>query len=212
MGKIMVVGKAEREYEANECSINLEIEVSRQTSSEASKVSSEQCEALLSKLQDELGINPSSIEIHYDRIDKRSSYNSNEINYESKKSLWLHIPADMKLVNAIRHIIETGFDDVSFTALYSVSNEAQLYKELFKEAIADSRAKADFLAESMGLKITGIDSANLSGDEDVYDLTEEPVEIVRYKMSAAGASSLSDQLKPNQVELSAEVKIVWLVS
>ena len=212
MGKIMVVGKAEREYEANECSINLEIEVSRQTSSEASKVSSEQCEALLSKLQDELGINPSSVEIHYDRIDKRSSYNSNEISYESKKSLWLHIPADMKLVNAIRHIIETGFDDVSFTALYSVSNEAVLNKELFKEAIADSRAKADFLAESMGLKITGIDSANLSGDEDVYDLTEEPVEIVRYKMSAAGASSLSDQLKPNQVELSAEVKIVWLVS
>ena len=212
MGKIMVVGKAEREYEANECSINLEIEVSRQTSSEASKVSSEQCEALLSKLQDELGINPSSIEIHYDRIDKRSSYKSNEISYESKKSLWLHIPADMKLVNAIRHIIETGFDDVSFTALYSVSNEAALNKELFKEAIADSRAKADFLAESMGLKITGIDSANLSGDEDVYDLTEEPVEIVRYKMSVAGASSLSDQLKPNQVELSAEVKIVWLVS
>lgn len=212
MGKIMVVGKAEREYEANECSINLEIEVSRQTSSEASKVSSEQCEALLSKLQDELGINPSSIEIHYDRIDKRSSYKSNEISYESKKSFWLHIPADMKLVNAIRHIIETGFDDVSFTALYSVSNEAALNKELFKEAIADSRAKADFLAESMGLKITGIDSANLSGDEDVYDLTEEPVEIVRYKMSAAGASSLSDQLKPNQVELSAEVKIVWLVS
>ena len=212
MGKIMVVGKAEREYEANECSINLEIEVSRQTSSEASKVSSEQCEALLSKLQDELGINPSSIEIHYDRIDKRSSYKSNEISYESKKSLWLHIPADMKLVNAIRHIIETGFDDVSFTALYSVSNEAALNKELFKEAIADSRAKADFLAESMGLKITGIDSANLSGDEDVYDLTEEPVEIVRYLMSAAGASSLSDQLKPNQVELSAEVKIVWLVS
>ena len=212
MGKIMVVGKAEREYEANECSINLEIEVSRQTSSEASKVSSEQCEALLSKLQDELGINPSSVEIHYDRIDKRSSYNSNEISYESKKSLWLHIPADMKLVNAIRHIIETEFDDVSFTALYSVSNEAVLNKELFKEAIADSRAKADFLAESMGLKITGIDSANLSGDEDVYDLTEEPVEIVRYLMSAAGASSLSDQLKPNQVELSAEVKIVWLVS
>ena len=212
MGKIMVVGKAEREYEANECNINLEIEVSRQTSSEASKVSSEQCEALLSKLQDELGINPSSVEIHYDRIDKRSSYKSNEISYESKKSLRLHIPADMKLVNAIRHIIETGFDDVSFTALYSVSNEAALNKELFKEAIADSRAKADFLAESMGLKITGIDSANLSGDEDVYDLTEEPVEIVRYKMSAAGASSLSDQLKPNQVELSAKVKIVWLVS
>ena len=126
MGKIMVVGKAEREYEANECSINLEIEVSRQTSSEASKISSEQCELLLSKLQDELGINPRSVEIHYDRIDKKSSYYSNDISYESKKSLWLYIPADMKLVNAIRHIIETGFEDVSFTSMYSVSNEATL--------------------------------------------------------------------------------------
>ena len=212
MGKIMVVGKSEREYEANECSIKLEIEVSRKTSNEASKISSEQCELLLSKLQEELGINPTSVEIHYDRIDKKSSYDSNEISYESTKSLWLHIPADMKLVNAIRHIIETGFEDVSFTSMFSVSNEAALNKELFKEAIADSRAKADFLAESMGLTIIGIDSANLSGDDDVYDLTEEPVELVRYKMSAAGASSLSDQLKPHQVELSAEVKIVWLVN
>ena len=212
MGKIMVVGKAEREYEANECSINLEIEVSRRIASEAWKISIEQCELLLSKVQDELGINPRSVEIHYDRIDKKSSYNSNDISYESKKSLWLYIPADMKLVNAIRHIIETGFEDVSFTSMYSVSNEAALKKELFKEAIADSKAKADFLAESMGLKITGIDSANLSGDDDVYDLTEEPVEIVRYKMRAAGSSTLSDQLKPNQVELSAEVKIVWLIS
>lgn len=52
----------------------------------------------------------------------------------------------------------------------------------------------------------------LEGLGHVYDLTEEPVEIVRYKMRAAGSSTFSDQLKPNQVELSAEVKIVWLIS
>ena len=52
----------------------------------------------------------------------------------------------------------------------------------------------------------------LEGLGHVYDLTEEPVEIVHYRMSAAGSSTLSDQLKPNQVELSAEVKIVWLIS
>ena len=213
MGKIMVLGKAEREYTADRCSIKMEIEVRRKTASEASNVSSDQCECLLSKLQEELGINPDQIEIHHDRIDKKSNYQSDEISYESTKSLWLYIPADMKLVNAIRGIIETGFEDVSFTSLFFVSNEVELRKTLLKEAIKDSRAKADFLAESMGLKISGVDSANLSGDEDVYDLTEDPQDdIVCYRMSAAGHRPLTDNLKPNQIELSAEVKIVWIVN
>lgn len=210
MGKIMVVGKAEREYAPDYCSVKLEVEVVRKTASEASIVSSEQCEQLLSKLQ-ELGIKPETVEIHSDRVDKRSDYHSNEISYESTKSLWLHLPADMHLINNIRAIIETGFEDVSFTTVYSVSNETELTKQLLKEAIADSRAKADFLATSMDLQITGIDSANLSGDEDVYDLCEDEEEEEHVYYCRAMGRPLSDNLKPNKIELKSEVKVVWLV-
>ena len=214
MGKIMVIGKAEKEYTADLCDVFLEIEVSRKTSVEASRASTKQCEQLLKELK-ELGIDPSEIEISWDSIEKRSSYNSNEISYESKKCLDLRIPADMKLINSIRDIIETGFEDVSFGTRFAVSNEAELKRDLLKEAISDSRSKAKLLADSMDLKIVGIDSANLSGDDDVYDLTdEEQADLVRYKRcyGAGDIHMLTDLLTPDKVEIDAEVKIVWLLS
>lgn len=212
MGKIMVVGKAEKEFPADQCDLFLEINVSRKTAVEASRVSTKQCEELLGKLKD-LGIEPSAVEISHDSIDKRSSYNSDEISYESKKALCIHIAADMRLINAIRDIIETGFEDVSFGTRFSVSNEATLRKDLLKSAIVDSRAKATLLADSMGLEITGIESANLSGDDDVYDVAEEE-HLVRYKAcyGAGDVHCLTDLLTPDKVELDAEVKIVWLLS
>ena len=212
MGKIMVVGQAEHEYSPDICRIDLNFEITRKTASEASNVCTERCEQLLKKLKEELGIDPSSIEQYSDRISRESDYHSNEVYYESRKSMCLYIPTNMRIVNTIRSIIGMGFEDVSFSTNYMVSNEEELNKELLKEAIADSRGRAELLAESMGLKITGVDSADLSGKEDVYDLTEESERgLVRYKMSADGANSFSDQLKPEQIELSSKVKIVWLV-
>ena len=212
MGKIMVVGQAGHEYSPDICMIDMEVRITRKTASEASIACTARCEQLLKKLKEELGIDPGSIELCSDVIRRKSEYHSNEINYESEKSLCLYIPTNMRIVNTIRSIIGMGFEDVSFSTSYKVSNEEELNKELLKEAIANSRAKAELLAESMGLKITGVDSANLSGEEDVYDLTEESERILaRYKMSAERADTLSDQLKPGQIELSSEVEIVWLV-
>ena len=119
----------------------------------------------------------------------------------------------MSLVNDIRSIIENGYDDISFSTLYRVSNEAFLNKIVLKDAIEDSRKKAELLAESMGTRIIGIETANLSGDNDVYDLTkdEEDNEPEVYYMTRNTKSErLSDKLKPNNIPIRQEVKIVWL--
>lgn len=215
MGKIMVVGRAEREYKPDKCSIGLKIETRCETAASASKESTEQLERLLEELE-RLGIEPSEVEIHYDRIDRRGGYGNDEISYESDRSLWFEIAMDMAPVNAIRALIEEGFENVSFTVLHRVSNEGALRKELLAEAVADSRTKAEMLAQSMGQKIVGIESANLSGDEEVYDLTVDEEELQERerpfrmcKMSAPNGRA--DNLKPNDVELYAKVKIVWLV-
>ena len=212
MGKIMVTGKAEKEYAPDQCNIDLEVEVERKTSVEASRVATEHCEQLLKCLQD-LGLDISKIEIEQDSISKRSSYNSDERHYEAKKYLQVRTAADMVLINKIRGVIETGFEDVSFSTDFCVSNEQELRRSLLKDAISDSRAKAELLAESMGCRITGIDTANLSGDEDVYDLTDENAErfLCRRKDYGAGDILLLDQLTPSRVRLDAEVKIVWLL-
>jgi hypothetical protein len=83
------------------------------------------------------------------------------------------------------------------------------YKAGIKSHIADSRRKAEFLAESMGISVTGIDTANLTGIDDIYDLTDEPSDVRSY--GGLDCLALSDQLKPEKVNLSAHVKIVWLV-
>jgi hypothetical protein len=69
----------------------------------------------------------------------------------------------------------------------------------------------------MGLQITGVDSANLSGDGNVYDLAkddddeEEEAYQCNYLRAPSSRYPLSDKLKPDKVELRAEVRIVWLI-
>ena len=212
MGKIMVVGQAEHECPPDICRIYLDIEITRKTASEASNVCTERCEQLLKKLKEELGIEPSAIEQYSDEIRRESDYDTNEINYESKKALCLYIPTNMRSVNTIRSIIGKGFEDVSFSTEYMVSNEAELSKKLLKEAIVDSRDRAELLAESMGLKVSGVDSANLSGQGDVYDLTRESNKVFACcNKDVLRRQALSDQLKPELIKINSEVKIVWLV-
>ena len=220
MGKILVVGKAEREVDPDVCAINIEIKIRSKTSNEASRLSSERCERILAELAD-LGIKPGDIELGRDRIDTTGRYDSKETMYESEKDLTIRISNNMAMVNIIRDIIEKGYDNISFSVVRSVSNENKIYMELIKEAIKDSRKKAEFLAESIGVKIKGIHSANLSGDEDVFDEAEDEAEDesdesgIDYmqisKMTKAGSAyGLSDQLKSTKVTLQREVRIVWL--
>ena len=118
--------------------------------------------------------------------------------------------------------MEEGINGISYNLSYSVSNEADIRKQLMKDAISDSRRKADFLAESIGSRIIGVDSANLTGREDVYDVAEdeEMEEIGEHARNLpcygfggkASGYPLSDNLKPEEIKLEAEVKIVWLLS
>ena len=216
MGKVMVEGWAEQLFDADVCDLHIYIEIERDTAAEASKESSTECERLLVKLK-ELGIEPSDIIITCDSIRESTHYDDKKTYYESRKYLYLRTSADVPLINAVRDIIETGFKKITMQAIFTVSNMEELRKALYKNAIEESRAKADFLAESVGLRIIGVDSANLTGKEDVYDLTEdkedESDKIMRRSADIGNNDHpLTDLLTPETVKLRAKVKIVWLLS
>ena len=92
-----------------------------------------------------------------------------------------------------------------------ISNEREIHKELLKEAVADSRAQAEYFSKLMGQKIIGIETANIS-DGDDYD---DPIDPVRmYRRCLCDESSkrpLSDNLSIEKLKLDAEVNIVWLI-
>ena len=212
MGKILVVGRAERECEPDYCKVRIKIGVRGKTSSDVSKRSSELCEKILGEFET-IDINPEDFMITNDEIDTCSRYDSNETMYRSEKTLVIEFEKNMVLVNTIRGIIEKGYDSITLDVSYGISDENKKYKELLKDAINDSRSKAELLAESMGVKIVGIDNANLSDDDDVFDLTleDEEEETVHYMRSLPGSAyGLSDRLKSDTVSLKQEVRIVWL--
>lgn len=211
MGKIMSVGYAARKFDPDQCDISLDISISSKASGEASQEASNQCERILDKLN-KLGIDSSEIEIKRDSIEKRSN-NSGDY-YEAQKKLLIRLPADMHIINSVRDVIEIDFKNVSFSVSFQLSKSEELRRILLNEAIDDSKLKATILAEKMGHKIVGIDSANVSGTDDVYDLTDENR---RKRVLVGDIWGLGDihpymnMLTPEKIELETSVIIVWLL-
>lgn len=216
MGQIRIVGKAEHDYKPDLCNVDLVFQCKKRTADLASKYVNDQCEKLLAELV-EKEFDLDNIKITLDYVDSETEYdyrgrsesNSKEIQYEAKRAIRLTVPADQRILNHIRDIIENGYKNITFSRKFFLSNEASLKKDLVKEAIADSKAQAEFLAESMGQKITGVDTANLSGREDY----PEDIDIRMMKKCCCAPSErpLSDKLKADTIMLSAEVNIVWLI-
>lgn len=224
MGKVLVLGKAEKKVVPDSCDITITIESRKNTSATAVKEAGVLCEQLLSKLQT-IGLNLKEIEITQDYLSTDKDYKSEKISYHTNKSIRIHTSSDSSVINMIKNILEDGIKGISYSISYSISNEADVRKQLMKAAIMDSRQKADFLAESIGEKIIGVDSANLTGNKDVYDIAkDEDIEeccervyehlptLMETMTGLGSAYPLSDNLKPEEITLDAQVRIVWLLS
>ncbi len=219
MGKIKIIGKAKREYQPDQCEINLTLNARKRTSDVSSKQVNDQMEKLLAAFVD-IGIQPENIVITTDKAlplselrFQGSDESPKEFLYEAARGIRLTVSPDQRIINIIRDITEDGFKNISFSRTYKVSNEIALRKELLKEAIADSKAQALFLAESMGQRIVGVETANLSGREEFSDSWESEIEKTMRNLRGCSPSQrpLSDKLKADTIELSAEVNIVWLI-
>ena len=139
-----------------------------------------------------------------------SDDSSKESLYEAKREIRLTVPAEQKILNIIRDIVENGYKNITFSEKFIISDEPAYLKELQKEAVEDSRRRAEYFAEMMGQKIVGIDSANLS-DGDDYDDPIEPDRFYRKCMADSSQRPLSDKLAIEPLQLEAEVNIVWLI-
>lgn len=208
MAKIKVNGKAEQEYKADKCRIYLTVQANKETSDKASKSVCTQVESLLEQLL-QLGIKPEDIEVISDNISENSRYDSDDSSYLSERELSFCIPAEVKAVNKIRQIIENGYEDVSLRTEYFISNEKELQKQLLMDAIADSRARADVFAKATGREVISVHAANLDDqDWEMYSGVGERGLLLK----EASPYSLSDQLTPEKIKLSADVAITWIVS
>ena len=210
MGRITVTGSAKKEFMPDKCRVSINIDSRKRKASEASKATGDRCELLLAELK-KIGISPDKLEVSSDSIQRYTAYDSNKITYESSRQITACVDANIKAVNAVRGIIENGFDSVTLETNYYLSNADELRKELLKDAIADARSKAELMALATGCSITGIASANITDDPyDYYPL----VDYASARMSVDGIDEsrpLSNELTIDKITLSAVVKVVWRI-
>ena len=76
----------------------------------------------------------------------------------AKRRLEIRIPFNMSVINRIRQIVDENEYSIEFSLNYEMSNEYEIREELIKEALLDSKKKAEELAATLGLKVVDVES------------------------------------------------------
>ena len=205
MGKITIEGKAEREVLCN--AVELTICFSKKAQSAAKALSSieTQIEKFLDIIVKE-GVQIKNIHIGDNNI--HQLYRDEENGVQVKKELNIRMLFDMAFVNHLTDIIRQQNFDVIFDCDYQLTNMREIQIELLKEAIDDSKAKAELIANVMNQKIIGIDNVK-HGNSDDFDCIEERE--LPYYGGLPAKNLLSDKLMAPVTTISEKINVVWLM-
>ena len=153
MGKLTIEGKATKEYAYDLMEISVEFWATEGSTAAALKRVTQQSEDFLKILQ-QAGIKPEDIRIGNDST-KKSSFDS-RIEVEVRRELKIRIPFNMDFLNFVRDTVQKNALDADVEAVYKFSDLDAIHRELIQLALEDSRTKANYIAESMGQRVTGI--------------------------------------------------------
>lgn len=204
MGKLTVTGYAKKEVSYDWVTIKITFSSSDKSSARASKMVIEQCDIFLKKVQKK-GIQMNQIRLEEDSIRLERYKEEKTI---ASRGICIEMEYNMPFINFIMKLIQEQNCDIEYSTSYKLSNEKEIHEQLLKEAILDSKGKAESLAASLGKKIIELKSAsNRTMGEysylDIMKLNDDYFDEEEYLFS--------DELQaPLSVE-SEEVIAVWIV-
>lgn len=205
MGEIKVEGKAFRKVHCDIVEVSIDfIHAGRDFSDDAIKVM-DQTEKFLGELKHKCGIEPRTVRITKDNtLNRGRDYHP----IESKRGIEFTIPFDMELINEIRSLLIEGNYKAAIDMSYKYSGEDELMEELRKEAILDSKRKAEEYADFLGVQVVGLDS--LSGERFRNFVPNRSEQAVRSSLEAP-RFLLSKELSADYKEYNDNIYITWLV-
>ncbi|MBR0420194.1 MAG: SIMPL domain-containing protein [Erysipelotrichaceae bacterium] len=164
MGTIRIMGYAERKVNADIVDYYINFFSCERKASEALKNSNEQCELFLKELK-KCGFDMSQIHLSEDRVDE-PRYDDNRV--DAEREIHFRSTFDPAFNNVISEIIHKNDLGVNINTDYSYSKKRELHEELLKEAVQNSKAKAELIAETTGQKVKYIDSVSDDRFDDSY--------------------------------------------
>ncbi len=206
MGVFEIRSKAEREVAADIAEISITFKASGTRTDKVSGSVMDACERFLGEIS-ELGIDPKDVHMTDDVVSSQYNYRDNE-KEDARRRLEIIMSVDMKLINALRSILQKGEYDFIFLVEQRISNVEEIHRELVKEALLNSRKSAEDLAESMGMKVDSIESLEEEADRTYLCCERErgitnPGNSIEYpKSNELGAKIIKEE---------AEIKVKWRI-
>ena len=206
MGKLKIEGTAKKECEYDLMEITVRFQVHENSSSKAISKMITQCEECLSILNQQ-GIDLNKIRIGEDKVEQR--YFEDGLYVTATREIILRLPFDIKTSNYFMELIQKKEYDVDLETIPLLSNEDEIYNNLLKLAIKDSKCKASFVADAMKQKIIGIDSVKI---EDRYSNSKmEWIMEQERGIVFSDDFQYSNQLNAPTTTKSASVQVVWII-
>lgn len=207
MGKLKIQGTAVKTYSYDEITLTVGFHTQAENSAAAMAEVLRECENFLSEVK-KIGIDLKDVHLSDDRMNQ--DYDEGPSG-EALREIELRLPFDLKLINTIFTIISEHHYHAELDTAYGLSKQHEIRNELIRMAIEDSRAKALCIAETVGQKITGIDSVEISSDGCRADMAWKG-DLKSIVCPASTSLTDSNAISPAVIEETETVDVVWLMA
>lgn len=210
MGKLKLRGHTKRKFTADLMEVTISISTDGETAAYAINKGKRETEKVL-KLLVELGIDLSKVKMINEYVSEPSRYDDEEW-YSFEKSISFISQANLTLLERLSSGIVEREIDAIYRERFCVSNAENVEKQVLQEALLDSRKKAEAMAETLGQRITGIESAKCDGYEGD---NEEEDDGIRFFSKGFVVDkypdSLAEQLAPGTIVIEKSIDVSWIV-
>ena len=202
MGTIQVSCKAARKVECDLLEYTLTFTRTKGSVSLAIDAVEKDMEKTLEALKN-FGVAIEHIHVEKDSVDEGYSQKDTAV-FECERKVRFKIKANNAFTNRLMDILKNNQISALVDTNYYYSEEQKLRKELLKEALQDSKSKAELLAGANQQTVVGIEKIEESGRY------ENPVDFMCIGQEKyTKRKSLSDQLGTKELNIEAEILVTW---
>ncbi|TQD23812.1 SIMPL domain-containing protein [Methanolobus vulcani] len=206
---ITMSGYAEQKVVPDTASLSIGVVIQSETAQEASDENAAIMSAVISGLK-ELGLEDKEIQTSYVSVYPVYNYDGERTitGYSASNSVQVTTTKLDYLSDIIDNSTASGANQIgSISFTVSDDMQEQLRDELVGEAVDNARTKADELADNLGLKITGVQTASMyeNGDTGIY--------YGRYVVEEAAmdAGGISTPIEPGESTVSMSVDVTYYI-
>lgn len=210
MGEMTIKGYAERRVECDIVEYTLEFKADGMTIPEAAQAVNNELEHFLD-IMEKSGVSADMFELEDNSTSEKYNSEEEEKPYYSKRKISIRMPLITQSINSMMQYIAEFKLNVGLREVYYCSDMAEIHKELLKEAVADSRNKAELIASFTGQKIKGIKSVITNYAEYEMELMRKRDKELGIHKIGSTTTSRADKISSPTTDQKESVEVIWLI-